>query len=428
MGAVQTRPLSISRHTMITARDVIRRAFRLTGDRNRDLNDDDEALDDLNESLRDLSTRSESIVYGQYYSAVKNQGRYGLDPQFLGVKFIGFKPQDGYFYPLTPGNVKDATVVNQNRQTGYSPYYDPCTYDISGRSQEEKVVSRVITVNSQTAFTIANPPSSLKVGDRVFNVTNDNAQATISLLSDTGIEVDEWRGQAYPAISAGDTLRILSSDRATDRGTTTIELLYSPVNFRLASIPTGLTDGDIIINETRDGVETTLEGFVEADPDLPQDLRRAYVEPWGGIKAGDEIRILGLSRETQSLVIAPAPSFDDVPGTESIYVYAAYQHRKIESSHIQSGNDTLDIDVELENALVFMTAYYMAVAEHGIDSPMADRLEARYERSFHQNMPSVNNRIEEYRSMWFGGAYPRYQERLLNERSQTENSQNTVNR
>ena len=401
-------------------------------DPHREFTKNDEALDDLNEALRDLSTRSESIVYGQYHSAVAGQARYGLDPKFMQVKFVGFKSQvgsdsrsgDSIFYPLVRGSVKDATIINENQQRGFNPYFYPRTYDISGRSAEEKVVSQVVVVHSQISFRIANPPDSIKKGDRVINITDSNAEGIITGISNIGIDVDGWRGQTTPDTSKDDTLNILSADRETDRGEVTIDEFYLPTRFQLSEFPDGLTKGDIVINTDRDDAETTVEGFIDTD----NDPRLLYVRPWGGLKIEDEIRIISPSRSNQTLVIAPPPTFTDTIGAESIYIYAAYYHRTITQSNIDVENDTLDIDPELESALIFLTAHYFAIAQHGVTSGEAQFFEARYEREFHKNIPSVNSRIEEFKSLWFSGAYPHFQERLLTQTSQTDNSGNTVNR
>lgn len=409
---------------MITARDLMRRAYRLMGDPHQDLTENDEALDDINEALRDLSTRSESIVYGQYLPAQKDVGQYALDADVLQIKFAGFKSQYGRFYDLSRGSVVDATVINQNRQSGFNPFTDPCTYEMGGRTSEQKIVSKVVTVHSQNHFAIGNPPSTLKVGDRVINTSDSNAQGIITAVNATGIEVDHWRGQTYPDIAKDDVLRILSADRQTDRGTVTIEVLGSPTAFQVSAFPAGLTNGDIIIDTTQNNAETTLQGFY----DDSEFTRQFYVNPWAGVKVGDTIRIESPSRERQSLIISPAPSFSDSQGAASIYVHTAHQHRIITQAEIDAQNDTLDIDPELESALINLTASYFAIAEHGVTSAEAQMFEAKYEREFHKNIPSINSRIEEYKSLWFSGAYPQVQEQLRDDRSQTGNSSNQVNR
>lgn len=396
----------------------------MIGDPHYDYTTAAEALDDLNEALRELSTRSESIVFGQYHAAQKDQGEYPLGTDFLQVKFVGFKAKDGKFYDLTRGSVKGGTIVNENRQRGYSPYYEPATYDIGGRASTEKVISQVAIVHSQTYFTIANPPSTLKVGDRVINATNSNAQGTITVINSTGIEVDEWKGQTQPSIEVGDTLRILSSNRLTDRGTITVEKVLASTRLQVSALPTGLTAGDVVIDTDKNDVETKLIASI----DTTDDPLQIYLQPWGGIKVGDVIRIESPSRENHTLIISPPPAFTDTAGSESIYVHSAHSHRVITQSNMDIGNDTLDIDAELVSALTFLTASYMATAQHDVTAPEVSMFDAKYEREFHKNMPSVNSRIAEYKSIWFSNPYMHIQEKLRDDRSQTANSGNMVNR
>lgn len=332
---------------MITARDVMRRALRLNSDPHRDLTEEDESLDDLNQALHDISTLSESIVYGQYHRARNGESRYGLPENFLQVHFVGFRPLGGRFYPLNPTGIKKATVINQNQSTGVTPYFYPRYYDISGRSSREKLVAEVTTVHTEFSFEIGALPPEIKIGDPVINVSNAQAESNIAYIDDDIIFVDPWKGQASPGITLGNQIRILSTDTAL-----------------------------------------------------------------------------------QTLVISPAPTFNDEIGDESIYIYCAVYHRQITGIDVAAENDILDIDPELESALIFLTAHYIAIAEHGVASAEAQLFEAKYEREFHKNMPSINSRIQEFKSLWFDDAYAPYRREIVltGSTSQTENSQNMVNR
>ncbi len=316
----------------------------MLSDPHHDYTEEDEALDDLNEALRDLSTRSESIVYAQYHPTIKGQGAYGLPPTFMQMHFVGFRPMNSRFYPLVRTGITQTTVINENQATQYTPYYYPKNYTVSGRSQREKIVSTITTIHSGNSFDVGALPSDVKIGDHVINVTNAGAQARITYLDDDIIFIDGWVGLAQD-IALQNQIRILSTDRAA-----------------------------------------------------------------------------------QTLVISPPPAFTDVAGEESIYIFCAVHHRDITGIDVATKNDILDIDAELESALIFLTAHYIAVAQHGVTSPEAQMFEAKYERDFHKNMPSINSRMLEYQSLWFAGGHSHYQERLLSQTSQTDNSGNLVNR
>ena len=188
----------------MNASTILTRARRRVGDSDGRQIDAPLALDLLNESLEELSIRSECIVYGHYHSCIEAQGKYGLPNNFLSVKFCEFNNRgDRYF--LLPDTIKKNTYLINN-EIGSQPLY----YTVSGQSVIERVVAPVTAVHTLVSFEIANRPDSVKIGDRIINVTNANAITNITFLDDDIIFVDEWQGNADPGIALDNQIRIVS--------------------------------------------------------------------------------------------------------------------------------------------------------------------------------------------------------------------------
>lgn len=378
----------------MNASTILTRARRRVGDRDKRQIDDPLALDLLNESLEELSIRSESIVYGQYRSCIADQGKYGLPDTFLSVKFCEFNNRgDKYF--LLPDTIKKNQYLISN-EIGSQPLY----YTISGQSSQEKVVAPVTAVISATGFAVANLPDSVAAGDSVINTDNADASATITAVNSGDIFVDQWRGQD-DNIQVGDELTVLSSDRATTRGTLEVESLHALGGIKVDQYLDGLVEGDIVRQADR-RVSTTLKGWTTTESEAGEPF--IYVGDWGGIQINDVVRIVSAYRANKTLVISPPPTFTDSIGDESIFIFGAFQHREVTQDDIDANNDRLEIDLELISALTNLLCMKFSEVINTIEDGMTERYEVAFETEYHRVIGGITRKIREYQSLWASGA------------------------
>ena len=81
-----------------------------------------------------------------------------------------------------------------------------------------------------------------------------------------------------------------------------------------------------------------------------------YSDLLGGTRtifeADESVRITSPEKSQKTLVIAPPPDFTDAAGEESIWIYLSRMHRQFKQIDLDRGNDQLELDIELEKALV----------------------------------------------------------------------------
>lgn len=378
----------------MNASTILTRARRRVGDSDKRQIDDPLALELLNESLEELSIRSESIVYGQYRPCIADEGQYGLPDTFLSVKFCEFNNRgDRYF--LLPDTIKKNTYLINN-EIGSQPLY----YTVSGQSAHEKVVAPVTAIISSTGFAVANLPDSVAAGDQIVNIDNADASATITSINSGDIFVDRWRGQD-DNIQVGDELTVLSADRQTERGTVNVEALHPLGGVEVDQYLSGLTEGDIVRQAER-RISATLRGWTTEDSEAEEPF--LYVSDWGGVQIGDVVRIVSAYRANKTLVISPPPTFSDNVGDESIFIFGAFQHRTITQSEIDTNNDRLEIDLELISALTNLVCMKFSEVINSIEDTVTERYEIAYQTGYHRVIGGITRKIREYQSMWASGA------------------------
>ena len=375
------------------ATTALTRVRRRVADTDKLQIDDATAIDLLNEALHEISTRSESIVYGMYHPCVTGEGQYGLADEFLAVKFCEFN-NSGDKYFLTASGVKRNTYLINN-EIGSLPLY----YTVAGQSSLEKVVAPVTRVVNSLSFNISNQPSNIKVGDIVINTSNADASATITAL-DTEITVDKWEGQD-DVIEKGDTIAVTSADGNTNRGSVTIVKVEQHGGIEVNSYLSGLAVGDKLTVAARK-LSTTLRGWTTSSSEAGKPY--LYTEEWGGVQFNDLIRILSPDRANKTLLISPAPSFTDKPGDESIFVFGAYRHREITQSHITNRNDELELDDELLPAFYNLLAMKFSEIINSVEDPMTDKYESGYHTKYSEVIGGITDKIREYQTMWASGA------------------------
>ena len=169
--------------------------------------------------------------------------------------------------------------------------------------------------------------------------------------------------------------------------------------------------GDRLINMT-DGSETFVESATTNGNWI------GYTALSGGedneMIVDDLFRVVSPQASRFTISIAPAPSYDDDMGYESLTVYHSRLHRKINQEHLDNENDELELDPEFDLALIHQTAYYASMSRDGIMDQTTLFHSAKYEAEYLENIPSVRKRVRESVSSWrsLAGAYSRRSEIL----------------
>ena len=199
----------------MTAREAIAEMRDMVSDRHADYHTEEDALRYLNRAAQYVSNESESVRSGLYRPVIEGQGTYGMRADVLQIDFVGFKGQnENQYTPLTPLRNIGAETINRNSENAR-----PIYYSLWGRSAVEKFLGVVVTAPADGAFTlnIDGAPADLKAGDIIQNVSDREAQATLTaveyrsndILLQHGLTVGGENG----TIAAEDEVRISSPDQ-----------------------------------------------------------------------------------------------------------------------------------------------------------------------------------------------------------------------
>lgn len=165
--------------------------------------------------------------------------------------------------------------------------------------------------------------------------------------------------------------------------------------------------GDTIVNLS-DGVgdsqaQSVVIG-VERPDSTPPGITVTYSPFVGGERAeaevGDEIRFISPSAARRTLAISPAPNETDEDGEFSISAFITRGHREITEANLTNENDELEIAVEFEEALTFKVRYYMSAETRDETDRHTQLMYDRSKALYYENLPRVNNRLEEVYSQW----------------------------
>ena len=264
----------------MTCRELIAQVQVLLGDPHGDYHTQAGLLIQINQALRDISSRSRSIREKQFRSAIAGQYEYGLPEGFFEMHIAAFYHVD--WYQMTP-----TTIANIESISSWVSSNIPWNYDVWGNASVEKVTDVVATVHAtENEITIDVAYPSVLAGDRIFNLTDKLSEGTVESVA-----------------VVGDITTITYSDLLG--GTRTI------------------------------------------------------------FEADESVRITSPEKSQKTLVIAPPPDFTDAAGEESIWIYLSRMHRQFKQIDLDRGNDQLELDIELEKALLHHTLFYARGGELG---------------------------------------------------------------
>ena len=167
-----------------------------------------------------------------------------------------------------------------------------------------------------------------------------------------------------------------------------------------APLPSALKVNDQVINISDNGSEAKVTKVERTSPE------HVECEPLAGGKrnsfeVGDVVRILSPDHAGQTLNISPPPDFTSDPGEENLFVYHARKHRVITQVDIDSQNDVLEIDPNLEEAFLHRICYHASVADKNVADSTAEMYEGKYNYYYKRAMPRVRQKIRLFRSTWF---------------------------
>ena len=302
----------------MTCRELIEQVQVLLGDPHGDYHTQPGLLIQINQALRDISSRSRSIREKQFRAAIAGQYEYGLPEGFFEMHIAAFYHVD--WYQMAP-----TTIASIESISSWVSSNIPWNYDVWGNASIEKVAD---VVSSQHAtdneITIDTAYPSVLAGDRIFNLTDKLSEGTVESVS-----------------VSGDVTTVTYSN---------------------------------LLGGTRSQFE-----------------------------ADESVRITSPEKSQKTLVIAPPPDFSDAAGEESIWIYLSRMHRQFKQIDLDRGNDQLELDIELESAILHRTLFYARGGELGFKDPETQTQAILYESAYQTVMPHVRRRLKETMSMWRKG-------------------------
>ncbi|MYE87979.1 hypothetical protein F4X33_03155 [Candidatus Poribacteria bacterium] len=175
---------------------------------------------------------------------------------------------------------------------------------------------------------------------------------------------------------------------------------------------TGVLLGDLIFNLSVGHAEGIVTGLGSVDiSDFPDPVYKlAYSALAGGTRdrfeVGDQVRITSPHTSGHAMIIAPAPTRNDEAGEESIAVFVARRHRVITPTDINNDNDSLELDDEFNDTLIYEMLHWARVQRMGLDTT-AQLYRRLSNEEYLTAIPLVENRISQSLNSWesrFNGA------------------------
>ena len=146
------------------------------------------------------------------------------------------------------------------------------------------------------------------------------------------------------------------------------------------------------------------EGIIAEIPDDPADRTQIrYSSLHGGTRdrfeVGDQIRITSPHTSGHAILIAPAPVRTDEQGDESIAAFVARRHRIITPKEIKNENDSLELDDEFNDTLMYEILHWARVQRTGLDTT-AQLYRRLSNEEYLTAIPLVENRISQHLNAW----------------------------
>ena len=200
--------------------------------------------------------------------------------------------------------------------------------------------------------------------------------------------------------------RVVGDSNTSSVGTVTG--LQGDGTFSTAHDVTAVRTGDKLINITdgSEGLVTDILFHSEQDSDISFDFLRNGED--NEFEVDDEFRIVSQSYASQTIDITPVPTESDDIGEESLYLYYAFEHRRILRADIINKTDDLEIDLEFETPTRHLMMALAKEDELGSAHQETQTKKLDYESEYYKSNPKVQRRIREFISTWKTRATARY--------------------
>ena len=163
----------------MTCREIIEQVQVLLGDPHGDYHTQAGLLIQINQALRDISSRSRSVRVKQFQRAISGQYEYGIPFGFLEMHIAAFYHVD--WYQLTP-----TTIASIESISSWVSSNIPWNYDVWGNAAREKVVDNVASIVTETSdnrITIDTAYPSVLVGDRIINLSDLQSKGIVQSVA-----------------------------------------------------------------------------------------------------------------------------------------------------------------------------------------------------------------------------------------------------
>ena len=143
------------------------------------------------------------------------------------------------------------------------------------------------------------------------------------------------------------------------------------VTFNMSHTEGGVRIGDLVFNLSAKHAEAVITGNIGTGHS-DSTTRVRYSALQGGTRdrfeVGDQIRITSPHTSGHAILIAPAPVRTDEQGDESIAAFVARRHRVITRKEIDNENDSLELDDEFNDTLMYEILHWARVQRMGLDT------------------------------------------------------------
>ena len=173
------------------------------------------------------------------------------------------------------------------------------------------------------------------------------------------------------------------------------------VTFNLPYTKGAVRLGDIVFNLSAKHAEGMITEIPGDDP--TETTQIGYSPLRGGTRdrfeVGDQIRITSPHTRGHALIVAPAPVRTDEQGDESIAVFVARRHRSITLREIDNENDSLELDDEFNDTLMYEILHWARVQRMGMDTT-AQLYRRLSNEEYFKAIPLVENRMSQSLNAW----------------------------
>ena len=177
------------------------------------------------------------------------------------------------------------------------------------------------------------------------------------------------------------------------------------VTFNMPNTEGALRLGDLVFNLSAKHAEGIITAIFGTD-DPAHTTQIGHTPLRGGTRdqfeAGDQIRITSPHSSGHAIIIAPTPTCTDEQGDESLAAFVARRHRIITRTEMDNENDSLELDDEFNDTLMYEILHWARVQRTGLDTT-AQLYRRLSNEEYLTAIPLVENRISQRLNTWERG-------------------------